>query len=107
MSNLDTNRAIELIRQGNLAEGSKILAEVLQTSPDDEQAWLWMSACVPGQDRKIYCLQRVLQLNPDNQAARRGLEILWGHPASGSSGNPRTARGGTSGRKSRQRIKLP
>ena len=74
MANLDTNRAIELIRQGNAAEGAKLLSEVLQTSPDDEQAWLWMSACVPGQDKKIYCLQRVLQINPNNAAARRGLE---------------------------------
>ncbi len=80
MSNLDTDRAIELIRNGNVAEGAKILSTVIQIFPEDEQAWLWMSACVPDQDKKIYCLKRVLQINPDNQPARKGLEVYGAAP---------------------------
>ncbi len=53
MSDLETNQAIELIKQGNIAEGAKILSVVLKNQPDNELAWLWMSACVPDQEKKI------------------------------------------------------
>ena len=72
----DTTQAIEIIRQGNLKEGAKILSQILKTNPEDESAWLWMSACVSDQDKKIYCLEKVVQLNPSNQAARKGLAAL-------------------------------
>ncbi len=33
-----------------------------------------MSACVPDREKKIYCLQKVYQINPFNPAAKKGLE---------------------------------
>jgi hypothetical protein len=69
----ETNHAIEVIKQGNLAEGAKILSVVISKNPENELAWLWMSACVGDQEKKIYCLQKVIQLNPSNQSARKGL----------------------------------
>jgi hypothetical protein len=72
----DTTQAIEVIRQGNLTEGAKILSQVIKTNPDDETAWLWMSACVTDSDKKIYCLNKVIQINPTNTSARKGLSAL-------------------------------
>ncbi len=72
----DTTQAIEVIRQGNLVEGAKILSQVLKTNPEDELAWLWMSACVNDQQKKVYCLQKVIGINPSNQAARKGLAAM-------------------------------
>jgi hypothetical protein len=69
----ETNHAIEVIKQGNLTEGAKILSVVISKNPENELAWLWMSACVGDQEKKIYCLQKVIQLNPSNQSARKGL----------------------------------
>jgi hypothetical protein len=74
MSELETNQAIELIKQGNLAEGAKVLSTVLKNEPDNEMAWLWMSACVPDREKKIYCLQKVIQINPFNASAKKGLD---------------------------------
>lgn len=76
MTGMETERAIELIKQGNVAEGAKILSTVIKEEPDNDQAWLWMSACVGDRDKKIYCLQRVLQINPSSNAARKGLSAL-------------------------------
>lgn len=76
MTGMETEQAIALIKQGNLAEGAKILSEVIKNDPDNEQAWLWMSACVVDRGKKIYCLQRVHQINPYSAAARRGLSAL-------------------------------
>lgn len=72
----ETTQAIEIIRQGNLAEGAKILSRVLNRNPEDEIAWLWLSACVSDREKKIYCLQRVLQIDPAHQAARKGLASM-------------------------------
>jgi hypothetical protein len=72
----DTTQAIEVIRQGNLPEGAKILSQVLKNHPEDEQAWLWMSACVTDHEKKVFCLQKVLKINPASQAARRGLAAM-------------------------------
>lgn len=72
----DTTQAIEVIRQGNLPEGAKILSQVLKNHPEDEQAWLWMSACVSDQEKKVFCLQKVLKINPASQAARKGLAAM-------------------------------
>jgi hypothetical protein len=69
----DTTQAIEIIRQGNLVEGARLLSLVIKDHPEDEMAWLWMSACVSDKEKKIYCLQKVIQINPSNQAARKGL----------------------------------
>lgn len=76
MTGMETERAIELIKQGNVAEGAKILSTVIKDEPDNEQAWLWMSACVGDREKKIYCLQRVFQINPYSPAARKGLAAL-------------------------------
>lgn len=76
MTGMETERAIALIKQGNVAEGAKILSTIIKTEPDNEQAWLWMSACVGDREKKIYCLQRVLQINPSSNAARKGLGAL-------------------------------
>jgi hypothetical protein len=37
--------------------------------------WLWLSGVVDD-DQKIVCLEKVLEITPDNQRARAGLELL-------------------------------
>lgn len=73
MMDSETTQAIDLIRQGNLAEGSRILSQVLNRNPENATAWLWMSACVADNEKKVYCLQKVISIEPNNQAARKGL----------------------------------
>ncbi len=74
MSNLQ--RAINAIKEGKKTEGKTLLAEILHTDPNNERAWLWMSAAVKNPDNKEECLERVLKLNPDNQPAQRSLASL-------------------------------
>lgn len=76
MMDSETTQAIDLIRQGNLAEGSRILSQVLNKNPENATAWLWMSACVADNEKKVYCLQKVISLEPANQAARKGLMAM-------------------------------
>ncbi|MBE2220728.1 MAG: hypothetical protein IAF02_04265, partial [Anaerolineae bacterium] len=41
-----------------------------------EQAWLWLSGALTADEDKRVCLENVLALNPENQAAKRGLAKL-------------------------------
>jgi hypothetical protein len=70
------NQAIVSIKAGDLEGGRKLLEGVLEIEPNNESAWMWMSAAVTSDDERRRCLEEVLQINPDNQQARRGLEKL-------------------------------
>lgn len=69
-------RAISLVKAGDKQAGGQLLGEVLQKDPENEQAWLWLSGVVDPLDERRYCLEQVLQINPANEAARRGLMAL-------------------------------
>ena len=74
MGNLE--KAINAIKEGKKTEGKALLAEILHADPNNERAWLWMSAAVNSADNKEECLERVLKLNPNNQPAQRSLTSL-------------------------------
>jgi thioredoxin-like negative regulator of GroEL len=68
-------QAITSIKSGNQQLGQQLLAQVLQEQPDNELGWLWMSAVV-SEDKRRYCIERVLRINPNNQRAKQALEQL-------------------------------
>lgn len=68
--------AITAIKAGHKTKGRRMLAEVLQADFDNEVAWLWMAAVVDSEAERRKCLKRALDINPDNEAAKRGLASL-------------------------------
>jgi endonuclease YncB( thermonuclease family) len=70
------NQAIEAIKRGDKKTGRALLADIIQADWENETAWLWMSSVVDSDAEKRRCLQHVLDINPDNTHARRGLAIL-------------------------------
>jgi hypothetical protein len=74
-------QAISLVKSGDKQGGARLLAEVLHTEPRNETAWLWMSGVVSKPEQRRHCLEQVLQINPNNQMARKGLARLQQEPA--------------------------
>ena len=73
----DTLRqAIATIKAGDKETGRRMLADILQADLENEQAWLWLSGVVDSDEEKRKYLNRVLEINPDNRAAKRGLHLL-------------------------------
>lgn len=68
--------AITAIRSGRKEEGRQLLNLLIQQNPNNEMAWLWMSSVVHTDEQRARCLYHVLAINPDNELARRGLQIL-------------------------------
>ena len=68
--------AITAIRSNRKDEGRQLLNLLIQENPNNEAAWLWMSSVVDTDEQRARCLYHVLAVNPDNQIARRGLQLL-------------------------------
>jgi len=69
-------QAISLIKAGDFDQGGKILISLLKEDLTLEDAWWWLRYCVKTDDQQIYCLKKVLSLNPDHAGAKVGLEAL-------------------------------
>lgn len=69
---------IAAARSGRREVARCLLIRALSRNPRDARAWLWLSGVVDGPDKQQECLRRVLALDPDNQAARRGMALLEG-----------------------------
>lgn len=68
--------AIKAIKAGDKEKGRKLLADILQADLENEMAWLWMSSVATSNEERRKYLKRVLEINPDNVAAQRGLAKL-------------------------------
>ena len=70
-------QAIEAIKAGDKATGKRLLIdEVIRTNPRNEQAWLWMTQVADADEDRINYLRHALKINPNNEAAKRGLAAL-------------------------------
>jgi peptide/nickel transport system permease protein len=70
-------QALELLNSGQQTKASAVLSQFLTENPGNEQAWHMLSFALTDRDKQVYALQRVLQINPDNKAARSQLARLY------------------------------
>lgn len=68
--------AIEAVRQRKLNRARDLLTRLLKVDKQNPLYWLWMSTVVETSKERLYCLQMVLRLDPDNMEARRGLMMI-------------------------------
>jgi HEAT repeat protein len=66
---------IAAARAGNKAEARMYLEAVTMAEPDNAQAFLWLSFVLEDPKLSMRCLERVLEIEPDNEQARRG--VAW------------------------------
>lgn len=84
MSDIDNllKEGIAALKAGQRVRARALLQEVVREQPDNVAAWLWLSGTVDTDNERRECLERVLEVDPDNPHAKKGLERL----------GPRTAR---------------
>jgi CheY-like chemotaxis protein len=83
LRNIHHNLAQALLRNAKTAafagdsnSANEMLAEVLEKSPELEEAWMLKSHLALGFDEKMLCFEKVLEINPSNEAAQSGLNTL-------------------------------
>ena len=78
----DTNsilqRGIEAIRAGERAEARELFRMVTREDPRNAQGWLWLAGAAEDREEKRAALERVMEIEPQNALARKGLSALAG-----------------------------
>jgi hypothetical protein len=72
----DLQAGIRAIRQGNRDSGRHFLLRVLQTVPQHQAAWLWISRAMPTTGQALRCIEHLLQINPQHRQALEEREVL-------------------------------
>jgi tetratricopeptide (TPR) repeat protein len=66
-------RGITAAQAGHKTEARALLTTVVEADESQVEAWRWLSRVVDSLEDKIICLENLLTLEPENQAARRHL----------------------------------
>jgi hypothetical protein len=72
--------AIRAYMAGHKTEAQTLLGKALRANPRDQASWLLLAQCVDVVERKKYCLQQVLLINPKNPEALERLAELQKRP---------------------------
>ena len=64
---------IAAAQDGKRAEARDLLLRVVQIDEENGEAWLWLSRVVTTLEDREVCFENVLALDPENEAAQRGL----------------------------------
>jgi twitching motility two-component system response regulator PilG len=94
---------IAAAKKGDKAAARQVLTEAIRLDPNNELAWLWLSGVMELPHDTLRCLQRVLEINPNNTSAQAGLK--WAQDRLGQSASP--ARPKTEPGKSRPETNRP
>ncbi len=83
-------QGIQAVKDGRSQDALRLLSRAITQEPENEKAWLWISAVLPEEER-IECLKRVVAINPENQLASRALALLLADTASADEPAPAMA----------------
>jgi len=74
-------KGIKAARRGHKEPAQRLLSQVVEADPHNEQGWLWLARVVDDPQMQAQCLQRALAINPDNQWAAEQLSGLQSQAA--------------------------
>lgn len=81
-----TSQGIEAFRNGDINGARALFHQAVQANPRNEDALLWLSQLAQSDAERAGYLRRVLDINPNNATARRGLEFIEGKPVPAAKG---------------------
>ena len=73
--------ALDAIQRGERTRARDLLTRLLRTDSNRADYWLWMSTLVETHTERVYCLESAIRVDPNNEAARRGLILLGARQA--------------------------
>jgi len=80
---MSEEQAIQFLQQGIAAarakktdEARRLLQAAIRLDPGNETAWLWLSSVAKDSQERIFYLRQILQINPQNELALKGLQAL-------------------------------
>ena len=74
-------QAIHLAKSGQREAARTLIASFIKENPESASAWYLLAPLVENPEQKIYCLEKVLEIEPGNPLAEKRLEEAK-HPSS-------------------------
>lgn len=68
--------AVAAVKKGDRAVARTLLREIINGDPRNPQAWLWLAGVAESVAEVTHCLEKVLEVEPDNQMAMERLSML-------------------------------
>lgn len=69
-------QGIAAAKAGQRDQGRMLLQQSLRLDPESEAAWIWLASLANDQRERLFCFQKVLELNPENETALQALEAM-------------------------------
>jgi hypothetical protein len=70
------DESISAYKQKDHDTAAKLLAQAIKMEANNERAWLWLSGVVATDAERLFCIKRILAINPNNEVAQYGLTLL-------------------------------
>ena len=67
---------VAAVKSGQRTKARALLREVTRRRSNDANAWLWLSGAVETDSERRECLEKVLEIDPNNPHAMKGLQKL-------------------------------
>lgn len=67
---------IAAAKAGDRLQAHQVLTRVTELDANNELAWLWLASVADSLTEAQHCLKRVIEINPGNFQARKGLELV-------------------------------
>jgi len=74
------HQGIAAARSGQRDVARSILQNVVRTDPRNEIGWMWLSSVASDDSERLFCLKKLLEVNPQNEFALKGLRALGAEP---------------------------
>jgi predicted Zn-dependent protease len=74
------HQGIAAARGGQRDEARTILQDVVRRDPRNEIGWMWLSSVAADDGERLFCLKKLLEVNPQNEFAMKGLRALGVDP---------------------------
>jgi Tol biopolymer transport system component len=71
---------VDAAKSGDRATARRLLEQVIDVDENNEMAWIWLASSVSTVSERRACLERVLEINPNNTRAREALHRLGDTP---------------------------
>jgi hypothetical protein len=81
MASEQLSHAAELLREGQFDQARVIIAKFLQQNPKSDDGWVLLSFAIADSGKKLECVERALQINPENQQAQKRMAELKALPS--------------------------
>jgi tetratricopeptide (TPR) repeat protein len=69
-------QGIAAAKAGQKDEARRLLQQSIRLEPQNEAAWLWMASIATDQRERLFCLYKLLEINPNHEAGLKALGSL-------------------------------